>query len=348
MRALRLSGEVGLLLGGLGTVQAIYLAFISYLERVKNSRNLLLCLLVLMLCLRVVKSLLWVYWSLTPDWILNIGFFAHSTTGPLLVLYTYQFIFKKRWAAQQIVHFIPSFLLLGLTFTVSLENFWYAGGYSVLLFHQMSYTLVAILLVGHAISSRRKLGLLKSGKEVSWITILVFSTFLLQAAYFSNYILGITPYILAPIVFSALIYSLSFFALLHPEIFRTVRRTQKYANINLSDEDVGRYRNCLLELMQDKQAYLQSTYTLNDLAEHMNLPAYLVSHIINSQFDYNFPEFINSFRVKHAQILLKSGEYKLLKISSVAYDCGFNSLSVFNTAFKKYTGITPSEYRKYR
>jgi AraC-like DNA-binding protein len=348
MRSLRLSGEVGLLLGGLGTVQAIYLVFISYLERVKNSRNLLLCLLVLMLCLRVVKSLLWMYWSQTPDWILNIGFFAHSTTGPLLVLYTYQFIFKKGWAHPDLLHFIPSFLLLGLTFTASLENFWYAGGYSALLFHQISYSLVAIVMVGYARARSRATGIVVSGKELSWITILVLSTFLLQAAYFTNYILGITPYILAPIVFSGLVYTLSFFALLHPEIFRTVRSSQKYSNINLSDNDVIDYRDCIIDFMHNTSPYLHSTYTLNDLAKDINLPSYLVSHIINSQFEKNFPDFINSFRIKHAQKLLKSKEYQMMKISSVAYDSGFNSLSVFNSAFKRHTGMTPSEYKEQR
>jgi len=42
---------------------------------------------------------------------------------------------------------------------------------------------------------------------------------------------------------------------------------------------------------------------------------------------------------------MKKVEYQDAKIASLAYDYGFNSISTFNTAFKKITNHTPSEYR---
>ena len=35
-----------------------------------------------------------------------------------------------------------------------------------------------------------------------------------------------------------------------------------------------------------------------------------------------------------------------MTVLEVLYGVGFNSKSAFNTTFKKYTGITPTEYRK--
>ena len=64
----------------------------------------------------------------------------------------------------------------------------------------------------------------------------------------------------------------------------------------------------------------------------------MVSLVINKVFAKNFSEFINAYRIKEAQALLKDKSYAHIKISNVAYDSGFNSLSSFNIAFKKVTG----------
>ena len=52
---------------------------------------------------------------------------------------------------------------------------------------------------------------------------------------------------------------------------------------------------------------------------------------------------IGKYRVDEAKILLAND--KTVKISDVAYEVGYNSLSAFNTAFKKATGLTPSKFR---
>ncbi|MBL0027284.1 MAG: AraC family transcriptional regulator [Saprospiraceae bacterium] len=44
---------------------------------------------------------------------------------------------------------------------------------------------------------------------------------------------------------------------------------------------------------------------------------------------------------------LSSDKYNYLKISAIAFECGFNSLSVFNQVFKKQFHMTPSEYRNH-
>jgi AraC-like DNA-binding protein len=58
----------------------------------------------------------------------------------------------------------------------------------------------------------------------------------------------------------------------------------------------------------------------------------------------NFYEFINNYRIKEAKEILKTDKEQT--ISDVFLAVGFNSKSVFNTFFKKNTGMTPSEFRK--
>jgi AraC-like DNA-binding protein len=60
----------------------------------------------------------------------------------------------------------------------------------------------------------------------------------------------------------------------------------------------------------------------------------------------SFFDFVNEYRVQEAKRLLCSPQSDHLSILGIALDAGFNSKSAFYTAFGKYAGITPSEYRK--
>jgi AraC-like DNA-binding protein len=70
-----------------------------------------------------------------------------------------------------------------------------------------------------------------------------------------------------------------------------------------------------------------------------------LSQVINEQFSSNFNDFINSYRVEDAKKMLMDPEGRNFTIASIAYDSGFNTLSAFNVAFKKFTGVTPSQFR---
>jgi AraC-like DNA-binding protein len=56
-----------------------------------------------------------------------------------------------------------------------------------------------------------------------------------------------------------------------------------------------------------------------------------------------FTYFVNEVRISHACKLLAEGE---TNISSIAYHCGYNSISNFNRFFKQIKQITPKEYKQ--
>jgi AraC-like DNA-binding protein len=60
----------------------------------------------------------------------------------------------------------------------------------------------------------------------------------------------------------------------------------------------------------------------------------------------NFYDFINKLRVEDVQRRLESADDKCLSILQAALDSGFNTKSTFQASFKKWTGLTPSLYRK--
>ena len=197
----------------MGAAQSLYLSVYGLLSRQRDFKSWLLSLFFLAITIRIVKSLLWVYLDQTPLWLINTGFWAHLVTGPLLYLYVFYFINSKKWSHYSLLHFLPALVLLIFISQLTLSNFWYAGGYSALLYHQMIYGGLSLLVFIIGFSSRKnQIGNRNlTIKGWCWIAILVLGIILLQAAYFSNYILGLTPYILGPVVYGTFVYFLSFF-----------------------------------------------------------------------------------------------------------------------------------------
>ena len=78
----------------------------------------------------------------------------------------------------------------------------------------------------------------------------------------------------------------------------------------------------------------------------MQVSPKLLSSTINSQLHKNFFEMIGSYRLEAAKKQLADPQYRELSISEIMKNCGFNSKSVFNQAFKKSVGVTPSHYRQ--
>lgn len=108
----------------------------------------------------------------------------------------------------------------------------------------------------------------------------------------------------------------------------------------ISETDIVTVKN----LMMVDKAYLNPDLNLSDLAEQANMSRAQLSEIINSGFNKNFNDFVNSYRVAAFQDLLKKGKHKQLSLLGVAFECGFNSKATFNRVFKKLTNLSPTQY----
>ncbi|HTF95194.1 MAG TPA: helix-turn-helix transcriptional regulator [Cellvibrio sp.] len=99
------------------------------------------------------------------------------------------------------------------------------------------------------------------------------------------------------------------------------------------------------KIMAEQQYYLDPGITLEKLASVLKMPEHQLSLLLNKNFNIHFFDFINQYRTEHAKKLMESSNEKNYSMLSILYDSGFNSKSTFNRCFKKYTGITPSEFR---
>ncbi|NIM14305.1 MAG: helix-turn-helix domain-containing protein [Candidatus Aminicenantes bacterium] len=102
----------------------------------------------------------------------------------------------------------------------------------------------------------------------------------------------------------------------------------------------------LTYLMEFENLYRHADLSLRSLAEKMSISTHLLSQILNEELNQNFADFINSYRIKEAQKILQSPRGAQKKMAVVAFEVGFNTVVAFYNAFKKYTNMTPVQYKK--
>jgi AraC-like DNA-binding protein len=124
------------------------------------------------------------------------------------------------------------------------------------------------------------------------------------------------------------------------------KQKRKYERSALDDEMSTALLSELQSHMSAAKPYLDSALTLADLAKQLGISSNYLSQVINEQLDKNFFDFINYYRVEEAKLLLSDPAQAGSSIVSIAMEAGFNSKSAFYTAFKKHTGITPSQARR--
>ena len=107
-----------------------------------------------------------------------------------------------------------------------------------------------------------------------------------------------------------------------------------------------RYHQKLTNLMENRKLYLNPDLSMHDLSEELSISVKHLSCLINQSFHVNFYDFINQYRIEDSKKLLRESLQSKTTILEIAYQTGFNSKSTFNSAFKKMTGMTPSEFRK--
>ena len=162
------------------------------------------------------------------------------------------------------------------------------------------------------------------------------------------------------------IYVIGYFSLLQPEIFskthhmveaienisdsetgktnETKTVAEKYAKTKLSEKLLETYFKKIIQYTEASKLYLNPELTIQELSDNIKIPAHYISQTINLKLNKNFYHFINHYRIEEAKIALS--QEKVESILEIAFNVGFNSKATFNSVFKKYTGKTPTEFRK--
>lgn len=102
----------------------------------------------------------------------------------------------------------------------------------------------------------------------------------------------------------------------------------------------------LEQLIAVKKPYLKITYTIQQMAGDIDVASYLLSNYLNQQLGVRYNDFINRHRVSYFKEMVQEGALNSLTVSGIGTCCGFQNRNSLRSAFKRFTGVLPSEYIK--
>ncbi len=124
--------------------------------------------------------------------------------------------------------------------------------------------------------------------------------------------------------------------------FKKRKKYQSTINPLFADECIRK----LDQLMRVEKVYRDDTLSLPNLADKLSISPHQLSQLLNEKIERSFSDYINYHRIEAARKILTSPEGAAKKITTIANDVGFNTMTAFYNAFKKHTTMTPNHYRQ--
>jgi AraC-like DNA-binding protein len=112
----------------------------------------------------------------------------------------------------------------------------------------------------------------------------------------------------------------------------------------LSDKNLYILAARIIEYFENDKPYLDKSFSLDDLANHLDVPKHQLYTCLNTCLNKKFTQLRTSFRIEHAKKLLLSGDLDSKSLQGIWMEAGFSSKTNFFTTFKEETGLTPTEF----
>lgn len=303
-------------------------------------------------------------------------FFFPTMTAPLAYLYCQKVVFDKPFSRQDLIHLLPILFCYAVnadTLFFYHEEFrqWAVGAAPaptnrIWLIEYLQFSVAFFYLFAAARLLKRY------HKQASdtysnfdpaifrWLGFLICASIIIWSikAVISLANLPIVSMIIISDVFIVmLIYVIGWVHWRHPTLFSVghssgieldlVTEMNNADNISDGALDAG-IRATLFDAVKDQieqgALYRDSDLTLTKLADLTGVSPHHLSEVLNQHAGQNFNHFVNAYRVDEVcRRLLSAGSSKVLDI---ALEAGFSSKSTFNTIFKKFKGVTPTQFRQ--
>jgi AraC-like DNA-binding protein len=364
------------------SIQGIFLSYLLFNKRSESKEYRVLALLVLVMSIGLLGAVLGLsgYYKQFPH-LMRIGDPMGLLLGPLLYLYIY-LLTQGKTPKYFLLHLIPFalYVLSIIPFYTLSASEKIAFGETIFLnkqqstlaltiqvvrsVHVMVYIISGLLLIKrfdklleNNFSETKKIDLHKCQDLLRLFFVICLVSIIIFIAGFFIPFHFVMANNLVGLAISILIYILAYMSWSRPEfkvqqlVPLSAEQNSDYteeksrSTLHLSDEHYQKLSSQLEKLIVDDKVYLESELSLAQLSEKLKIQPYQTSELISRQYQESFFDLINRNRIDEVKRRLHDPAFSHLSILGVALDCGFNSKSSFNTAFKKFTGQTPSQYR---
>ncbi|MEQ8304917.1 MAG: AraC family transcriptional regulator [Cyclobacteriaceae bacterium] len=122
--------------------------------------------------------------------------------------------------------------------------------------------------------------------------------------------------------------------------------TERITKFSFSAEEIEARKEQILQALKEEKLYKDTGLTIAKLANHLGWPINSLSSVINESLQSNYNDLINHYRITAFKAQVLDPESHKYSILGLGQEVGFKSKASFYRAFKKETGITPSDYIK--
>lgn len=343
---MNVSDELLFFFSALGVFNALLISFyFFFIQKPKNISNFFFGLLLLMLAIRVGKSVFYYFNDDLAQIFIKVGLAACILIGPALYFYIKSCVQPDSKIRFWKLHFT---VLLGLSILV---GFLFPETHDPWIIGSISWVpMIYWIWLGYIIASgwfiRSTINKIFNRKEKLsdfdfWVLSVFIGNIIIWVAYKTC---SYTSYIVGALSFSFIFYLLFLLIYFRKTKGAIFNKSLKYSNKKIEAAEAENLSIQLNHLMENEKMYTNADLKLSDVASKMNILPHTLSQLINDNLGKSFTLVINEYRVQEAKGLIRSNTH--LKLEAVGYDCGFNSKSTFYSAFKKITNTTPAKYKE--
>lgn len=130
-------------------------------------------------------------------------------------------------------------------------------------------------------------------------------------------------------------------------IFHFLAESDEYVDLDvrpISSQTILKQQERMHRIHQFVEANFQKTIDTQQIANEVNLSLSAFCRYFKKTTKLTYTDFVNQYRVQYAKKLLIQDK----NVTETCFESGFESLSYFNRIFKKWTGESPSSFRKQR
>lgn len=291
--------------------------------------------------------------SIYPQYFGYYYFLSGFLYGPLL-LWHFRFSFKPklRFSFWQLAHFIPLFVVLFYIMPIlimpAVERITYIKLYfhDIIMpvnyaraLHLLSYGIVLIIYL-----FQNRYLLKPKNKLYAYSIILIYFISCVMISWLTQFANTWRDFDLYYFIACNIVFIIGILLYIDPNFLSEI--AQKYLKSAISYRDKKRIKKKIIDAFSEAKPFTRNDFNLTELAALIDEKNHHISQTFSEEFEEGFHSFVNKHRVEYAKVLLVCAQHQKYTIEAIGQEAGFNNRVSFNKAFKQYTSLTPSEYRK--